>query len=85
MVVFKFPCFCLRPSDNMAVTGISNEELQRMQTQLLDLREANYALMEEGNRSKNGMFSVFVLGLHFCYDLAFFCFSYRIEGSQRKI
>ena len=36
--------------------AISQEEFQRLQTQLLDLRSANYTLMEESNRYKNGEF-----------------------------
>jgi len=36
--------------------AISQEEFQRLQTQLLDLRTANYTLMEESNRYKNGGF-----------------------------
>ena len=38
----------------MASSAISQEEFHRMQTQLLDLRTANYTLMEESNRHKNG-------------------------------
>lgn len=34
------------------MSGISQEEFQRMQTQLLDLRTANYTLMEESNRHR---------------------------------
>lgn len=34
--------------------AISHEEFYRMQTQLLDLRTANYTLMEESNRYRNG-------------------------------
>lgn len=36
------------------MSGISQEEFQRMQTQLLDLRTANYTLMEESNRHRIG-------------------------------
>jgi len=36
-------------------SAISQEEFQRLQTQLLDLRSANYTLMEESNRYKNDM------------------------------
>lgn len=42
--------------DAMAVSAISQEEFQRLQNQLLDLRSANYTLMEESNRYKNGIF-----------------------------
>jgi len=35
--------------------AISQEEFQRLQTQLLDLRTANYTLMEESNRYKNDL------------------------------
>jgi len=35
--------------------AISQEEFQRLQTQLLDLRSANYTLMEESNRYKNDL------------------------------
>ena len=35
-------------------SAISHDEFQRMQTQLLDLRTANYSLMEEGNRFRIG-------------------------------
>ncbi|EFX77167.1 hypothetical protein DAPPUDRAFT_225784 [Daphnia pulex] len=34
-------------------SSISHEEFHRLQTQLLDLRTANYTLMEESNRYKN--------------------------------
>lgn len=34
-------------------SAISHEEFHRIQTQLLDLRTANYTLMEESNRYKN--------------------------------
>lgn len=40
----------------MAASAISQEEFQRLQNQLLDLRSANYTLMEESNRYRNGSF-----------------------------
>lgn len=46
----------------MAASAISQEEFQRLQNQLLDLRSANYTLMEESNRYKNGTFET---PLHF--------------------
>ncbi len=42
-------------------SSISHEEFHRLQTQLLDLRTANYTLMEESNRYKNGLIRFFVI------------------------
>ena len=47
-------------------SAISHEEFHRIQTQLLDLRTANYTLMEESNRYKNGrLLRFFVTPLNF--------------------
>ena len=36
-------------------SAISQEEFHRLQTQLIDLITANYTLMEESNRYRNGI------------------------------
>ena len=48
--------------------AISQEEFQRLQTQLLDLRTANYTLMEESNRYKNGGFHWYTFKLEFVFN-----------------
>ena len=50
-------------------TSISHEEFQRMQTQLLDLRTANYTLMEESNRYRNGNIQPWWVQLSLCHSL----------------
>lgn len=56
-------------------SAISHEEFHRIQTQLLDLRTANYTLMEESNRYKNGLSAFFIAPFVYRYILYFYYFS----------